>query len=631
MAEQPDNANPLRLVIDNAIEAAPVDDESPATGGPPIGGDGEPLPRKKLPPDAPFQVLGMEGRTIHLLDEIGQHIAEGPRDLGRNEIARLCGRKQDWLYGFAPRFSKAGKLDGFRSEVVADAIAEAAARKGSWNADERVRGRGAWLCEDGGLIWHAGDRVLLRSVDAGQTRDEWRDPGVVGEHVYPTGSPILRPWPTPVAGGSTGPAAELQKLFGTWWAKHPACMSNLLLGWLGAALLGGAIDWRPVLWITGDAGTGKSTLLKTIKGLLGAAVLNIGDATAAGLWQRLGHASLPVMLDEFEAGEDDRRAQGLLRLIRNASSGSEVLRGGADHKGAGFTLRNCYLASSVLPPAMGKTERSRIGMIELLELGRDQKPPDLRPDRLRDLGRKLLRRLIDGWPRWNDTLELYRAACARAGYSSRGAEVYGTMLAAADLLAHDAEVNADYADTLVSELGEMAAAGADEMTSDQERCLQHLLTSLLPPDGPNRRSVGHWVGEVCDCWDALEKDAARLPLNSGDPDKIERGKMARQNLGSYGLKIASDERDGRRYLYVANTHSALARLFQGTKWAGQAGASSVWRQSLARLPEAVSSGKTVRFDKAATSWATQIPIERVYEPDGAMAATARPEGLPNDD
>jgi hypothetical protein len=223
----------------------------------------------------------------------------------------------------------------------------------------------------------------------------------------------------------------------------------------------------------------------------------------------------------------------------------------------------------------------------------------------------MLRRLVDGWPRWNDTLAMYRAAFGRKGYGARGADVFGTMLAAADLLLDDAELNSDFADERVDEVTTAAIAGDDDMSADEERCLQHLLTSLLPPDGPNRRNVGHWVGDVCD--EAAKPDWQRSTDHQA----------AALILGTFGLKVAANS--GRQYLCVANSHQALGRLFQGTHWAGQSGATSVWKQSLARLRGAMPSASAVRFDKAATARATLIPIELVYQPDKPGTTGADPQ------
>jgi phage/plasmid-associated DNA primase len=51
----------------------------------------------------------------------------------------------------------------------------------------------------------------------------------------------------------------------------------LLLGWIGAAFLGGALPWRPAGYLTGEAATGKSTLQALIKGLLGDSLVQAVD------------------------------------------------------------------------------------------------------------------------------------------------------------------------------------------------------------------------------------------------------------------------------------------------------------------------------------------------------------------
>jgi len=588
---------PLRAVVDGAVAVAPADDEGADEGYRKGGGD-------PLPAGFPIVALGVAGENCYYLDGLNQIRELSPRAHSRNGIVQLYGPHQNLLVEYYPRWKVKTDEDGnvvekiligFRPEQATDALMGAAARKGVWNPSERVRGCGAWLRNDGGLAYHSGDGILL--AGGKRARDKWREPGLIDEFVYPAAAPILRPWPTAVPGE---PAATVMELFGSWNWRHKACDPRLLLGWLGAAMIAGAVDWRPVVWITGGPGTGKSTLHRVLKGMLGGAILAVADASAAGIWQRTGFSSLPVALDELEPGEDDRRAQGILRLIRTAASGSMLLRGGADHTGAEFTLRSCFMASSVLVPPLSKADRSRIAILELLDLDKDETPPDMRPDRLRDLGSKLLRRLVDGWARWNDTLALYRAALARKGYGARGADVFGTLLAAADLLLDDAELNADFADEKVDEVTTLAIAGDDDMSADEDRCLQHLLTSLLPPDGPGRRSVGRWVGDACDG----DRDAAGA---------------AQDMLRTYGMKTEPGD-DGRRYFVVANSHQGLARLFQGTHWGSRSGTTSVWKQSLARIPGAQASAGVVRFDKASVGRATLIPIEHVYHPDPAERA-----------
>ncbi|WP_163571449.1 hypothetical protein, partial [Klebsiella pneumoniae] len=67
-------------------------------------------------------------------------------------------------------------------------------------------------------------------------------------------------------------AHDLIAAFQSWKWERPLLDPILLLGWIGAAFLGAALDWRPALFITGDYGQGKSTLQAIIKEVIGDAL-----------------------------------------------------------------------------------------------------------------------------------------------------------------------------------------------------------------------------------------------------------------------------------------------------------------------------------------------------------------------
>jgi hypothetical protein len=60
--------------------------------------------------------------------------------------------------------------------------------------------------------------------------------------------------------------------------------------------------------------------------------------------------------------------------------------------------------------------------------------PDLDPARLRDMGARILRRLIDQWPRLPTALAQYQIALIEVRHNNRTADVFGTLLALADLI-----------------------------------------------------------------------------------------------------------------------------------------------------------------------------------------------------
>src|SRR3546814_2609502 len=63
----------------------------------------------------------------------------------------------------------------------------------------------------------------------------------------------------------------------------------LLAGWIAIAVICGALNWRPHVWLTGSSGSGKSWLLdNVIRPLIGAiAVYCQSNSTEAGIRQTL--------------------------------------------------------------------------------------------------------------------------------------------------------------------------------------------------------------------------------------------------------------------------------------------------------------------------------------------------------
>ncbi len=554
-------------VVRNAVEIDP-----PA---PPA-----PKPSGALPPGCPVKALGVQGGLSYFLDANGQLRAMKPQEMSRLGIQVLFGHTNPQIEQLWPRLGAKGAILGPDYEDASSALIAAASHEGIFDASERVRGRGAHLGDDGELVLHLGDTIL-----AGAAR---HDPGLLGGFVYAAAKPLPRPWRTPVAGGERSPANGLIELLSSWNFKRGRLDAMLLLGWVGASWLAGALPWRPHVWCTGGFGTGKSTLLLTIDTLFGGALVSVSDASAAGVWQKLGRATLPVAIDEMEAEQDNRRQQGVAKLARQAASGGVVLRGGADHAGSEFVVRSSFLFSSILMPPLLPQDRSRLAVIELGELG-GELAPAIEPRRMREIGQMLLRRMIDGWPRWRDTLAVYRAALAEAGHTARGADLFGTLLAATDLLLHDGEPNADYARELAEQLDVSSLAEAADLARDEEMCLRHLLTLSIPPEGTAKQTIGAWI----------KRAAAK---NYHDPDRDE----AQRVLGRFGLKVVHEGE--RSHFAIASCHAELGKLFAGTRWAGIAGALGVWTQTLRRLPQARPSGKNLWFAGAAAK-ATLIPLE----------------------
>jgi hypothetical protein len=551
-----------------------------------------------LPPDCPVEPLGVQQGTAYYLD-VNRELRELPaREHSRLGVQFLFGRKSFLLEVYWPRTDKEGNVTGWRPEKAAEMLISAASDCKVFDPNERVRGRGAWRGDAGELVLHCGDVIF--------SGREYFEPGRIGRYVYPSGAAITKPALRAGKQGVECAGQVLLDVFNTWNFKRGELDARLLLGWICAARIGGALDWRPLVWITGSRGTGKSTLHKMIGGLFGSALIQVADATAAGIWQKLGRSTLPVTVDELEAEADDKRAGKVIKLAREAASGALVLRGGADHNAAEFVARSCFMFSSILIPPLLPADRSRMAILELGELDTAKRLPDIGDERMGHLGAELLRRLVDGWDRFPETLTLFREALLADGHSARGADVFGTLLAMADLALHDMDLHSDSAAALAARLAPQGLAEADDDMSDQERCLQHLMTSQIPRDGGgNRKSVAMWVEQA----------------SSDDGDDHE-WKVANRMLGMYGMKVLRGPM-GRKSFAVMNYHVELAKVFDGSHWAGQSGSMGVWVQAFRRLPGAQRSERNERF-AAAVGKHTLIPIGLVTS---AQDAEERAEAI----
>ena len=602
----------VRAVIRQPEEVVVPPPPPAAPPAPPGGRSGkEPAPADPLPPDCPVTPLGQFGDRFYLLDSARQLRCVEDKQFGRNKIVSLFSRAVPWLYANYSRKKKisdnAGNEtwvpNGIKADAIADALMAACAAAAVDDIAQLLREPGGWVADDGALVLHCGDVLFVSAAGGGMIE---QDPGRFGSHIYPQFPP--RPRPAAEPADTEGPEALLAML--ETWQWHRPVDAVLCLGWICAAILGAALDWRPMAWITGDSGTGKSTLQKIIRLVLGGerGLIQSGDASAAGLWQALGLSSIPIALDEVEASTDNRRVDAVVKLAREAASGAVILRGGAEHQGRAFTAKSCFLFSSILIPPLAPQDRRRMAILELEPLVRGDPVPTFDPARLGRIGASLRRRLADNWDRFGSVLATYRAVLIEKGHDARGADQFGTLLACADVVLFD-----DGADDASKWTGPLAAAGLAELmgaSPDWQQFLSYVLSKPLDAHrGGPRRPVAHYVQRAA--W--------------GDEIGVGNAEVQREAntvLGAFGLKVLHDAGGRPVWLAITNSGQGLAEVVRDTQWAAKPGASTVWAASLARAPD--TEQRVLRFE-GRSHRCTVVPWELVDVADherqahGAMA------------
>lgn len=544
-----------------------------------------------LPKDTPVVPLGYSDGTFFFLSARNTIMELNPR-MGKGDVDALftpCKAFPVWAW---PRRNKGGDVVGnFNAEEARQDLFAAAADAGPWDPLDHQRGRGAWIDEETGeLILHLGTEIL---TEAGP-----RSLGVRGRHVYPAGPPIAPPAASPAIDadqGERGPGHALMKFFGTWQWERGETDAALLMGWLACAFVGGALRWRPYVFLTGDQGAGKSTMLELLEHAIGkGALLKSEDATEAGIAQVLGFDALPVLLDEMENELDGRRATNIVKMARRASSGAQRIRGGQDHKSSSFVLRSCFIFSAINPPTLDDQDVSRMALLSMRPFEKQIPRRKFDAREIAALGRAVHRQVVDwfdmdgdaGLPRFEELLELFHnALVVEGGHNDRGADTFGYLMAGY-WAATEVELPSAAAVTeLIQPLHKDKLTEYENIKPGWRKCLDFLFD--CQPRALERQAQTS-VRQILEHW----RDTEALGYDQGteDPAGFVDWRAVNRKLARVGLAVMFGKGEARQFinakLFVPNTSPALAPLFNETSWRSQSPAlAGQWAPALRVAPK----------------------------------------------
>lgn len=528
-----------------------------------------------LPPLCPVVPLGRTKGMSHFLDAMGDLAELKDSSSGKGPIGGLFAGRSRYLEWAWPRFSKPskanprGRVVGWEADNARQALVDACAFSGAYDPD-LMHGRGAWRDDRGGLTYHAGDRVFVNGA--------WKTPGRHEGWVYPTRPRIGAPWPMEVTDGRYGPFEQLKDVLETWTWRRKTVDPHLLAGWACMAMIAGALDWRAMVFITAEKGSGKSTLLTLLKFVFGRGLLKTGNTTGAYLYQKLAHDCIPVVIDELEAQPSNggASAQKVIELIRMASSGDKVGRGSSEGLAKEFECRSAFVCTSINIPAMRGQDQSRFAILNLDQFAEAEADPKIPWDTMEKIGRQLLRRMLDGFPRYQATLVTFKEALIKqGGHDARGAEQFGALLAAAHIAEHDAAPTPAQLSHWAGLLKASQMSETANKTEDWRECLNHLCDVI--PEGLKNKS--HKLPTL-----GMRLAAFRKDCQSGPPLDELRDICTMMGLGLSFPKGVLPTWDNAR-LFIPGSHPETRKQFVGTTWEGVAGATGVWATTLQRAPQ----------------------------------------------
>lgn len=485
------------------------------------------------------------------------------------------------------------KGEGFNARAAANSIMQSCFAIGIFDPG-RLRGRGAWL-DKGRTVLHLGNKLIVDGADVEIGKLDT-------DYIYESG----RKFDLPL--GKKLSAKEAARLIDLCLAcpwQDRESMAILLAGWLVIAPICGAMPWRPHIWITSEAGGGKTWILKNIvETVVGSIALRAqSKTTEAGLRGELGIDARPVIFDEFESqNETDRaRIQLVLDLARQASSedGAEILKGTQTGAVKRYRVRSCFAYSSV---NLGMEQAADESRTITLTLAPPADPAE-RADHFHalqgchkelmtpDFPARLLARSLHMMPIIRENCEVFATAIARAGHSRRLGDTIGVLLAGAWSLRSDAVASAIDAENFLAENGWAATAIArSEVLPDWKRAANHLMQQRLRYNGHNGRSEEIPIGVlILSARNVLDADAI------GSPAEI------RKALTWAGIKVAPD------CLLVSTQSDQVKRCFDHTPWA------SGWLATLRRMPGAGNfDNRTVAFGATRTK-AVSLSYPQLFE------------------
>lgn len=415
-----------------------------------------------------------------------------------------------------------------------------------------IRGRGAWI-DRSDIVINIGDELIVNGSPVGLHE-------YPSKYIYNRDDRIDFRTDRPLVKQEAFRLLEVMSMLN--WEK--SMMAYQLAGWCVLAPFCGVLHWRPHVWLTGSAGTGKSwTFTHIVRRMLGDMSLSVSGATTeAAIRQLLDQDAIPVVFDEAEPNTKAgmNRIEATLELMRGASTsdGGQIAKGTSSGVAKMYSIQSCFAFASINVPLSRKSDKSRISILTLERINdkaiRERKWEELQayyakhitPDfayRLQARTMKMLHIILA------NTVTFSNATAEVLG-SQRSGDQYGVLLAAAYSLTSDHEISHEDAVKWVESkdwADEMALAAQKDEMNLFGHIMEQLVDVATGTHGRQERTVSELV-----------LTAANLRT-----DHIIRDEDAAVTLARIGIRVEGDE------ILISNGRgkSWINNIMDGTDWA----------------------------------------------------------------
>ncbi|MBL4809047.1 MAG: hypothetical protein JKY43_03190 [Phycisphaerales bacterium] len=411
-----------------------------------------------------------------------------------------------------------------------------------------IRGRGAWV-DDGRFVIHTGDELIVNE-------QKMHLRGIRSQYVYELGEKMG------LGSDVMLPKIEAAKLIEKmkWLKWEREINSYLIAGWCVIAPFCGILKWRPHVWVTGPAGSGKSwTMENVIKRLLGeSAIVVQGKTTEAGVRGLVQNDARAVLFDEsdVESHNDKERIQNILALARSSSysDGGVIGKGTQTGQSRTYTMRSCFAFSSIGVQLNQQSDRSRFTMLGLQSFEKFRTSEDFEKFEFEwhkliteDYVHQLQARTIHLLPVILKNSKTFSDAASHVIGQRRIGEQVGGMLAGAYSLISDNEISYEDAVNWVKAKDWTEEKGL-ELTKDEYQ----LFTTIM----------GYQI-KIESSYGILERTIGESILIASN--KINEPQItpdsATKKLRRIGIIVTNDE------IWLSNTADGIKNIIRNTSWA----------------------------------------------------------------
>jgi putative DNA primase/helicase len=478
------------------------------------------------------------------------------------------------------------KKNGFDIDAAVNHIIENSNRIGYFNPN-KIRGRGAWI-DKGRIVIHCGSHLLVDN-------NQFALGDIDTEYWYELQHPLNLTTANPLTKDESHKILEtIQKLS---WVRDVDCI--LLGGWVALAPICGVLNWRPHIWITGGAGSGKSWVNREIlqKFTKDISISVQGNTSEAGLREFIGNDAINVLFDEAE-GENEHaqiQIQKVLQLMRSASSSD----GGVIAKGTGsgaktYQIKSCFAFCSIVPQAIHNSDLRRITILELKKgkLNNEnfiELEKEFRKFATDDFVKRFQSRIINLIPQILKTIEVFTNVITEKLANRAMGDQLGALLGGCWHLSNDEIATIDDVLSLINDIDFSEEQGLNAVT-DEIKCLQHILSIQIRVDTDHTGQHTRTVGELLEIQDeCVYGDSA--PVSSRTAEKV---------LKRNGIKLEDD------FIFINPDSSVLQGYLKNTSWTKNYG------QILSRIKDAEKVKRTY-YSTGIYAKAVKIPFKPILE------------------